>query len=75
MAGMDEKFMALALKQASRSLYKTWPNPAVGAVVVKGGRVLAAGATRAVRRRSPTKISLQMATIRCHAPGHYDIWR
>lgn len=39
----DARFMRLALQQARRGLGQTSPNPAVGAVVVKDGRVLAAG--------------------------------
>ena len=39
----DEKFMRLALCEAAKGVGKTSPNPAVGAVIVKGGRVLAKG--------------------------------
>ncbi len=39
----DERFMALALKWARRARRRTWPNPMVGAVLVKGGRVVSAG--------------------------------
>ena len=39
----DEKFMRLALREARRGVGKTSPNPAVGAVIVKSGRVLAKG--------------------------------
>jgi diaminohydroxyphosphoribosylaminopyrimidine deaminase/5-amino-6-(5-phosphoribosylamino)uracil reductase len=39
----DEKFMRLALREAARGVGHTSPNPAVGAVVVKAGRVLAKG--------------------------------
>jgi diaminohydroxyphosphoribosylaminopyrimidine deaminase/5-amino-6-(5-phosphoribosylamino)uracil reductase len=39
----DEKFMRLALREAARGLGHTSPNPAVGAVIVKSGRVLAKG--------------------------------
>ncbi|MEB2345610.1 MAG: bifunctional diaminohydroxyphosphoribosylaminopyrimidine deaminase/5-amino-6-(5-phosphoribosylamino)uracil reductase RibD [Deltaproteobacteria bacterium] len=38
--------MRLALGQARRALGRTFPNPAVGAVVFRGGRVLGRGATR-----------------------------
>jgi len=40
---MDEKFMRLALAEARRGAGRTHPNPAVGAVVVQGGRVRARG--------------------------------
>ncbi|MDX2019804.1 MAG: bifunctional diaminohydroxyphosphoribosylaminopyrimidine deaminase/5-amino-6-(5-phosphoribosylamino)uracil reductase RibD [Deltaproteobacteria bacterium] len=39
----DERFMQLALLHASKALGRTTPNPAVGAVVVKGTRVVATG--------------------------------
>jgi diaminohydroxyphosphoribosylaminopyrimidine deaminase/5-amino-6-(5-phosphoribosylamino)uracil reductase len=41
------QFMALALRLAARGLGRTWPNPAVGCVVVKGGRVVGRGWTQA----------------------------
>ena len=37
----DERFMRLALREAARGLGHTSPNPAVGAVIAKSGRVLA----------------------------------
>jgi diaminohydroxyphosphoribosylaminopyrimidine deaminase/5-amino-6-(5-phosphoribosylamino)uracil reductase len=43
----DEGFMRLAIKEASRALGRTAPNPAVGAVIVKGGKVIAKGYHRA----------------------------
>jgi diaminohydroxyphosphoribosylaminopyrimidine deaminase/5-amino-6-(5-phosphoribosylamino)uracil reductase len=39
----DEKFMRAALAEARRGLGRTSPNPAVGAVIVKGGRMIARG--------------------------------
>jgi diaminohydroxyphosphoribosylaminopyrimidine deaminase/5-amino-6-(5-phosphoribosylamino)uracil reductase len=45
-AGVDataERFMRLALAEAARGAGRTSPNPAVGAVLVKGGRVVARG--------------------------------
>ena len=39
----DEAAMTLALAQAVRGLGRTHPNPAVGAVLVKAGRVIATG--------------------------------
>ena len=38
-----ERFMRLALAEAARGQGRTSPNPAVGAVLVKGGRVIARG--------------------------------
>ena len=39
----DEKFMRMALRQARKGLGRTTPNPAVGAVVVREGKVIASG--------------------------------
>lgn len=39
----DEVFMQRALDLASRALGRTSPNPAVGAVIVRGGRVIGEG--------------------------------
>jgi diaminohydroxyphosphoribosylaminopyrimidine deaminase/5-amino-6-(5-phosphoribosylamino)uracil reductase len=39
----DLRFMALALQLARRARRRTWPNPMVGAVLVKDGRVVAVG--------------------------------
>jgi diaminohydroxyphosphoribosylaminopyrimidine deaminase/5-amino-6-(5-phosphoribosylamino)uracil reductase len=46
-ADPDEKFMAAALAEARRGIGHTLPNPAVGAVVVKGDRILSRGWHRA----------------------------
>jgi diaminohydroxyphosphoribosylaminopyrimidine deaminase / 5-amino-6-(5-phosphoribosylamino)uracil reductase len=40
---VDERYMRLALRQARKGLGKTSPNPAVGAVLVRAGEVLATG--------------------------------
>jgi diaminohydroxyphosphoribosylaminopyrimidine deaminase / 5-amino-6-(5-phosphoribosylamino)uracil reductase len=42
---LDEQFMRRALLAAAGALGRTRPNPAVGAVVVRDGRVIAEGAT------------------------------
>ena len=39
----DERFMRIALTEAAKGLGRTTPNPAVGAVLVKEGRVLSKG--------------------------------
>jgi diaminohydroxyphosphoribosylaminopyrimidine deaminase / 5-amino-6-(5-phosphoribosylamino)uracil reductase len=41
----DERFMQLALALGRRSLGRSWPNPAVGAVVAKDGAILGRGWT------------------------------
>jgi diaminohydroxyphosphoribosylaminopyrimidine deaminase/5-amino-6-(5-phosphoribosylamino)uracil reductase len=39
----DEKFMRMALRLARRGLARTSPNPMVGAVIVKDGRIISQG--------------------------------
>lgn len=39
----DEEYMALAISEAKRALGRTSPNPCVGAVIVKDGKVIATG--------------------------------
>lgn len=39
----DARFMRLAMAEAAKGLGKTAPNPAVGAVIVKGAKVVATG--------------------------------
>ena len=41
----DQRFMALALNLGRRGLGRTWPNPAVGAVIVKDGVIIGRGWT------------------------------
>ena len=45
----DVRFMALALALGRRGLGRTWPNPAVGAVIVKDGIIVGRGWTQARR--------------------------
>ena len=42
----DQRFMALALTLGRRGLGRTWPNPAVGAVIVKDGVIIGRGWTQ-----------------------------
>jgi len=42
----DLRFMRLALDLGRRGLGQTWPNPAVGAVIVKDGIILGRGWTQ-----------------------------
>ena len=45
-AALDRRFMDLALSLGRRGLGKTWPNPAVGAVIVKDGIIAGRGWTQ-----------------------------
>lgn len=43
---VDRHYMSLALRLAGRGLGRTWPNPSVGCVVVKDGRMIGRGWTQ-----------------------------
>jgi diaminohydroxyphosphoribosylaminopyrimidine deaminase/5-amino-6-(5-phosphoribosylamino)uracil reductase len=45
-AALDRRFMDLALMLGRRGLGRTWPNPSVGAVVVKDGVIVGRGWTQ-----------------------------
>jgi diaminohydroxyphosphoribosylaminopyrimidine deaminase / 5-amino-6-(5-phosphoribosylamino)uracil reductase len=45
MKHVHERFMLTALQLAQRGLGQTWPNPTVGAVLVKDGQIIATGVT------------------------------
>jgi diaminohydroxyphosphoribosylaminopyrimidine deaminase / 5-amino-6-(5-phosphoribosylamino)uracil reductase len=45
-ASADARFMGLALTLGRRGLGRTWPNPAVGAVIVKDGVIVGRGWTQ-----------------------------
>src|SRR5258706_12755129 len=46
MSKEHQRFMKVALSLAQRNLGQTWPNPAVGAVIVKDGRMVGHGWTQ-----------------------------
>lgn len=62
-----EAAMRLALAQARRVTGRTFPNPAVGAVVFRGSRVLGRGATRPYGGPHAEVLALHSATRRAGA--------
>lgn len=60
----DARWMRGALTRAQRSLGQTWPNPAVGAIIVKDSRVLGAGQTAPSGRPHAEIIALESARRR-----------
>lgn len=79
---LDEKFMRLALAQARKGIGHVSPNPAVGAVLVQAGRVIATGYHRAsglphaeveclgaARERSLGKATLYVTLEPCSTTG------
>jgi len=57
----DERWMRLALSLGARGLGRTWPNPAVGCVIVKEGRVLGRGWTHPTGRPHAERVALAQA--------------
>jgi len=57
----DRRFMQLALALGRRGLGRTWPNPAVGAVVVKDGVIVGRGWTQPGGRPHAEPVALQQA--------------
>lgn len=45
-AEADRRYMALAIALGARGLGRVWPNPAVGCVIVQGGRIVGRGWTQ-----------------------------
>jgi len=57
----DRRFMELALTLGRRGLGRTWPNPAVGAVVVKDGVIVGRGWTQPEGRPHAEPVALAQA--------------
>jgi diaminohydroxyphosphoribosylaminopyrimidine deaminase / 5-amino-6-(5-phosphoribosylamino)uracil reductase len=57
----DRRFMQLALTLGRRGLGRTWPNPAVGAVVVKDGVIVGRGWTQVGGRPHAEPVALAQA--------------
>jgi len=67
----DERFMRLALALGRRGLGNTWPNPAVGAVIVKDGVVVGRGWTQAGGRPHAETEALRRAKRAAHGATLY----
>ncbi|SFP71531.1 bifunctional diaminohydroxyphosphoribosylaminopyrimidine deaminase/5-amino-6-(5-phosphoribosylamino)uracil reductase RibD [Tranquillimonas alkanivorans] len=61
MTGDDTRFMALALSLGRRGAGRCWPNPAVGCVVVRNGRVAGRGWTQPGGRPHAETVALAQA--------------
>jgi diaminohydroxyphosphoribosylaminopyrimidine deaminase/5-amino-6-(5-phosphoribosylamino)uracil reductase len=57
----DQRFMQLALTLGRRGQGRTWPNPAVGAVIVKDGVIVGRGWTQAGGRPHAEPVALKQA--------------
>lgn len=58
---LDERWMRLALSLAQRGLGRVWPNPAVGCVIVKDGKLLGRGWTQKGGRPHAETVALAQA--------------
>ena len=67
----DNRFMALALSLGRRGLGRTWPNPAVGAVVVNGGEIVGRGWTQPGGRPHAEIEALRRAGAMAHGATLY----
>lgn len=61
MTQSDERYMALALSLGRRGLGRCWPNPAVGCVIVQGGRIVGRGVTQPGGRPHAEPVALAQA--------------
>ncbi len=68
---MDEKFMRIALSLAKRGLGRTQPNPLVGAVVVKDGRIISTGYHRSFGSPHAEAVALEKAGERAKGATLY----
>lgn len=57
----DSRFMRLALGLGARGLGRVWPNPAVGCVIVQGGRIIGRGVTQPGGRPHAEVMALRQA--------------
>ncbi|MBA3516257.1 MAG: bifunctional diaminohydroxyphosphoribosylaminopyrimidine deaminase/5-amino-6-(5-phosphoribosylamino)uracil reductase RibD [Rhizobiales bacterium] len=57
----DRRFMAAAIRLGGGALGTTWPNPAVGAILVRDGRVISRGRTARGGRPHAEAIALKRA--------------
>jgi diaminohydroxyphosphoribosylaminopyrimidine deaminase/5-amino-6-(5-phosphoribosylamino)uracil reductase len=68
----DEAAMSLALAEAVKALGRTHPNPSVGAVIVKGKKVIAAGYTSPAGGPHAEAVALKKAGARAKGATLYS---
>jgi diaminohydroxyphosphoribosylaminopyrimidine deaminase/5-amino-6-(5-phosphoribosylamino)uracil reductase len=66
-----EFFMKIALEESTKALGRTSPNPAVGAVLVKGGRIIARGYTQPAGQAHAEVMALAAAGARARGADLY----
>ena len=63
MNAIDEQFMNIAIELAGNSKYISKPNPSVGCVIVKHGKVVAEGWTQPAGEDHAEIVALKRAVI------------
>lgn len=71
MSAEDTRFMALALSLGRRGQGQCWPNPAVGCVLVREGRIVGRGRTAAGGRPHAETVALAQAGAAAHGATAY----
>ena len=69
----DDAGIALALSEALKAVGRTHPNPAVGAVVVKAGKIVSTGFTSPAGGPHAEAIALERAGKRATGGLHRDV--
>ena len=71
MSDLDQHFMRYALRLGRRGQGLTWPNPSVGCVLVKEGRVVGTGVTAPSGRPHAEVIALTQAQTQARGATAY----
>ena len=67
----DKKFMSIAIDLAKKGNYRTHPNPLVGAVIVKDGKILSKGYHRRFRGRHAEREAIDKSTVSLNGSTMY----
>ena len=73
--GSDTRYMALALTLGRRGQGATWPNPAVGCVIVKNNRIIGRGWTQPSGRPHAEAVALAQAGAEAACAEVFEIGR
>ena len=71
LTSLDRRYLFAALRLGNAQLGRTWPNPAVGCLIVRDGRVIGMGATGHGGRPHGERIALPEAGEAAHGAAAY----
>ncbi|MEM6576934.1 MAG: bifunctional diaminohydroxyphosphoribosylaminopyrimidine deaminase/5-amino-6-(5-phosphoribosylamino)uracil reductase RibD, partial [Pseudomonadota bacterium] len=71
MDARDKRFLSLAIALSRRALGRSWPNPAVGCVLVQGDRIVGRGTTQPGGRPHAEQQALTQAGPQAHGATAY----